>query len=188
MTFWQKLKPFLGLAALFVVGMLCGALLLGGFLKRKAQEGDLPAFLSTGTPNEPVKDVTKNPDRQFRSTPVLGDPNRWTKTLLNRLDTKLELTAEQKAKIEPGLFKSASQIQAIQIQTRDQVQKILADNRGQIIQFLNPEQVDKFQKMQEEQSRRRAGLPGAGGASELPGPEDGSHRHLKDQAPVHPKP
>ena len=87
---------------------------------------------------------------------------------------KLNLTAEQKAKVHPILKGAKEQIQALRADTsldkkqkHQQVQAIRQDTAQKLKAILTPEQFQKFQELREER-REHKGNPSKGGQPSPP--------------------
>ena len=143
-----KLKPWLLLAIIFVVGVVTGSALTMGW------------------------------EAHFRHQPGPQQINRlWMAQLIQRLD----LTADQQAKIKPILADAKTKIQSLH---RDEVERgsqIMKAAHDQISAILTPEQQAKLQKMESERVKmflehmRPWGPPheGPGGMHSHGGPDDG---------------
>jgi len=87
---------------------------------------------------------------------------------------RLNLTAEQKAKVRPILQKAREQVQALKADTNldkkqkhQQIQSIRQNTAQQLKAILTPEQFQKFQEMREERKEQK-GKPSNGGKAPAP--------------------
>jgi Spy/CpxP family protein refolding chaperone len=79
--------------------------------------------------------------------------NHWMMHLTSRLD----LTADQQAKIEPILTDAGNRIQQLHHEEVDQFAKIMDQANDQIAPLLTPDQQDKLKKMRSEREREFSG-------------------------------
>jgi Spy/CpxP family protein refolding chaperone len=70
--------------------------------------------------------------------------------LRTRLQTKLALTPEQVAQVNPIIDKAAAQLRSIRLDTIQQVNKVFEDTYAQISAILTPDQRAKLAIMQKE--------------------------------------
>jgi Spy/CpxP family protein refolding chaperone len=142
--------------ALFVLGMLCGAMVLGGFIRQASRDGNLGLFLYGLGPQRTPPQPTGMPGMGRD----LSDPRRSASQLLGRLTKRLNLTDEQKKKIEPLLQDSARQLRAVQEDTRQHAKEIITSTQEKIQAELTPEQQAEYARMREEQGKRLPFLNG----------------------------
>lgn len=141
-------KAWLGLTSVFLFGMICGGLLVVGVIRHGSKEGRFAAFLyglgAQAQPPIPAGNPVREP----------GEPRRMANALLGRMTKRLNLTDEQRKKIEPYLQESGRQLREIQTETRDRARAIIEATHEKIQAELTPEQQTEFAKMREEQSKR----------------------------------
>ncbi|HUP59955.1 MAG TPA: hypothetical protein VNA69_06010 [Thermoanaerobaculia bacterium] len=74
-------------------------------------------------------------------------PPMAARAMIERLDHRLDLTGEQRAKIEQVIDRHHARIEEITAATRPQVRRELDAANAEIEQILTPDQREKFQKM-----------------------------------------
>jgi Spy/CpxP family protein refolding chaperone len=84
------------------------------------------------------------------------DPKQISQHMMDRLQSGLDLTPDQAAKIKPLVEKIGSDMEMIRRDTSKHVHDRIAETNAQITQLLTPEQKDKFIKMEAEHRRRLA--------------------------------
>lgn len=158
----SKVKSWLLLTVIFVVGIVTGAALTVGLASH---------FLHPGPGMQQMKEL-------------------W----MMHLNTQLNLTADQQAKIQPLLNEAGNQIQALHREEVGRSFQIIKTTDEKISAFLTPEQKVALQKMESEREqmfigRMRGWGPGPhGGPGGMPpphgGPGDGmGPRHPWDMPP-----
>jgi Spy/CpxP family protein refolding chaperone len=120
----SRLKPWLAMGLIFVVGMVTGAALLFSF---RGEWMHPPGA------------------QQLR--------HLW----LTHLTHRLNLTADQQAKIQPILADAGNQIQALHRGEVDRIAQIMNSANGRIAPLLTPEQQAELQKMEQEGRRDFSG-------------------------------
>jgi Spy/CpxP family protein refolding chaperone len=89
-----------------------------------------------------------------------GPPPHVTKFIVNRLDRQLDLTDEQRTKIEAILDRRHERIRAIMEQTHPRVRAEVEQTNAEIEAILTPEQRVKFEKLKMRlMMRRHVGPP-----------------------------
>jgi hypothetical protein len=83
-----------------------------------------------------------------------AQPRELAFHMLDRLQSSLHLTDEQKAKIKPIIEATAADMETIRRQTAARVHQRIAQTNGQISALLSPEQKIQFKKIEEEHRQR----------------------------------
>jgi len=154
----SKFKPWLMLAVIFVVGVVTGSALTFGLG---------PHFMH-------------HPGQQQISGGQQINPQQINRLWMAQLVQRLDLTADQQAKIKPILTDARIKIQSLH---RDEVERgsqIMKTAHDQISALLTPEQKVELQQMEAEREKmfldhmRPWGPPheGPGGVRRHGGPED----------------
>lgn len=124
----QKIKPWLVLAVIFVLGVATGISLTIGLGPRFTHPPGV---------------------QQMKNRMLMG------------LTHRLNLTAEQQAKVDPILTAAESQIQTIHRDEVGHISHIMEGVKTQILPILTPEQQTELQKMEKEmESQRDRMFPG----------------------------
>jgi Spy/CpxP family protein refolding chaperone len=87
---------------------------------------------------------------------------------LTHLSQRLNLTAEQQAKIEPILNDAANQIQALHRDEVERIAKIMDSANQQIEPLLTPAQQEQLKQIRSERQHAFSGHMGPGGPREFP--------------------
>ena len=114
---WIRIKPWLVMGLIFIVGIITGVSLTVGF----RSDGMHPP-----------------------------DAHQMRNRLLERLTDRLQLTADQQAKIEPILIDAGNQMQALHRDEVERVSKIIEDANTRIAPLLTADQLAEFKKMEVE--------------------------------------
>ncbi len=110
--------------------------------------------------------LTLGVGRQLLERP--RDPAVWNLDAMRRLDRHLDLTSEQRERIEPVLEDMAERMRDVRMSSRRQWISIIQETRGKIRHELTPEQQVEFDKLA---ARARTNL------GRWLGPEGGRHRN-----------
>lgn len=113
-SLWHRAKPWLGLAALFAAGALAGSLLTLKIARHKLAE------------------LAEAP------------PGVINGLIMNRLDKKLDLKADQKARIAEIVRNRQEKIRAIRLKVLPEIAAVLQEGRKEIEAELDPKQKDRF--------------------------------------------
>ena len=143
----SKMKPWLVLSVIFIVGIVTGSALTVGLA---------PHFVQPPPPHAPEPTEIKS---------------HWLAYLTRRLN----LTADQKAKIDPIVADATARLQALQHKEVEADSQIFKAANDQIVALLTPEQKVEMQKMESEREKMFSGHMRPGGP-----PHDGSgemHHH-----------
>jgi hypothetical protein len=125
---WAWLRPrFLAVLALLLAAV--GGIAVGVALDRAMWESRRLGFLARGTAFRPP------PDRHPRSE------------LLDRLDTKLDLTGEQRIRVDSVLARREAEMRALRNQVRPRFDSIAGRARADLLQILSPEQRARFDEL-----------------------------------------
>ena len=89
-----------------------------------------------------------------RSFMRLPDSQQMSRHMLARLQSGLDLTDEQMAKIRPVIEKTCADMETIHRETTKRAQDRIAETNAKIATFLTPEQKVKFEKMEAEHRNR----------------------------------
>ena len=81
-------------------------------------------------------------------------PREMSQHMMERLQSGLNLTADQAAKIRPLIEKVGADIESIRHDTVKHVHERVTETNAQIAQILTPEQQAKFIRMEAEHRRR----------------------------------
>lgn len=73
---------------------------------------------------------------------------------MNRLESKLELTPEQKAELEPLIQSALEEIQEKRRWAWTDIQDILGSTDGEILSRLNPEQKTRYEELKQQRGQR----------------------------------
>jgi hypothetical protein len=76
------------------------------------------------------------------------DPQNLARHMEKRFQTELKLSEDQVAKLRPIIVRDAEAIQAFNLETMQKIEQFLDRSRREFIQALNPEQLERFQKME----------------------------------------
>jgi periplasmic protein CpxP/Spy len=90
------------------------------------------------------------------------EPREMSRHMLMRLQSDLNLTEDQTAKIRPLIDKIGAEMDAIRRETTKRVHDRVAAMHAQIAQLLTPEQRDKFMKLEAEHRQRLGHRRGRG--------------------------
>jgi len=137
----SKLKSWLLLGVIFVVGAVSGSALTFGLA---------PHFMHPFQPRSPEP----------------RDMNRNWKTHLTR---ELNLTTDQQAKIDPILDEAVSKVQALHHDEVERGSQIFKEADDKISALLTPDQKVELQKMQSEREKMFSGHVHSWGSSGAPG-------------------
>jgi Spy/CpxP family protein refolding chaperone len=86
----------------------------------------------------------------------------WSRSPGNRMDElseRLQLTAEQKTKVQEIFGDTREQLRAVRRETEPRMNEIRRQADGRLQTVLTPEQWEKFQRIREERQRRGRGGP-----------------------------
>ncbi|MDR2463173.1 MAG: hypothetical protein LBD30_05275 [Verrucomicrobiales bacterium] len=117
-TVWIKIKPWLGLACVFLIGALVGSALT----------------------------VTMT-QKHFRAMVRNGPPPRSAEIVLKKLSRDLELSEQQRAVIAQILKNGTPLIFKANRDRDAAMKKIFEDTRGEIRAVLNPDQQARYDEM-----------------------------------------
>ena len=87
---------------------------------------------------------------------VRGEPGNR----IDQLAERLNLTADQKAKVQEIFSDTREQLRAVRQETEPKMADIRRQADGRLQTVLTPEQWQQFQKLREERGRRGPGGPG----------------------------
>lgn len=139
-----KIKPWLLLGGIFVIGVVTGAALTIGLG---------PHFARFMHPPVPAQhDMRKN----------------W----MAHLTKALNLSADQQAKIQPIVTDASTKLQALHHDEMEQGSQIFKTANDQISALLTPDQKAEMQKMEEERQKTFPGHMHPGGGFHHGGPDD----------------
>ena len=118
---WTRLRPRL-LAVLALVLAAVGGFAIGIAFDRATWESRRLGFLARGTAFRPP------PNRHPRSE------------LLDRLDAKLNLTGDQRLRVDSVLARRESEMRALRNQVRPRFDSIAGRTRADLVRILTPDQ------------------------------------------------
>ena len=118
---WTRVRPRL-LAVLALLLAAVGGFAIGIAFDRATWESRRVGFLARGTAFPPP------PNRQPRSE------------LLDRLDAKLNLTGDQRIRVDSVLARRESDMRALRDQVRPRFDSIAGRTRADLVRILTPEQ------------------------------------------------
>jgi chromatin segregation and condensation protein Rec8/ScpA/Scc1 (kleisin family) len=118
---WTRVRPRL-LAVLALLLAAVGGFALGIAFDRATWESRRLGFLARGTAFRPP------PNRHPRSE------------LLDRLDAKLNLTGDQRLRVDSVLARRESEMRALRDQVRPRFDSIAGRTRADLVRILTPEQ------------------------------------------------
>jgi len=84
---------------------------------------------------------------------LLNDPNAVRKVVAARLAHKLDLTHDQKAKVDEILLRTENDLKGLRQEVGPRFQSIMFAARDDISAVLTPEQQERFRKFREENHR-----------------------------------
>jgi Spy/CpxP family protein refolding chaperone len=74
-------------------------------------------------------------------------PEGVAKFVGGRLSKQLDLDEDQKKEVERVVVESQEKLKALRVQAMPEVREIVKDGEAQIMDVLNPDQAEKFQKL-----------------------------------------
>jgi Spy/CpxP family protein refolding chaperone len=89
--------------------------------------------------------------------PRIGRDNR-----MDELSERLQLTADQKTKVQEIFNDTREQLRAVRRETEPRMEEIRRQADGRLQTVLTPAQWDQFQRLREERGRRGRGRGGPG--------------------------
>jgi Spy/CpxP family protein refolding chaperone len=101
-------------------------------------------------------------------------PSEMATVIRSRLESRLGLSAEQMAKIQPVVEQSCAEIESSQRECRDQMFATFQKMHERIAEHLTPEQRVKLAELEKERRERACGPRHSG-----PGPEPELHRQTQ---------
>jgi Spy/CpxP family protein refolding chaperone len=125
---WARLRPRL-LALLALVLAAVGGLAAGVALDQSMSQSRHLGFLARGTAFRPP------PNRHPRSE------------LLDRLDASLDLTQEQRVRVDSVLARREADMRALRDQVRPRFDSIAGRTRTDLLQILTPKQRERFEEL-----------------------------------------
>ena len=125
---WARLRPRL-LAVLALLLAAVGGVAAGVALDRSMSQSRHLGFLARGTAFRPP------PNRHPRSE------------LLDRLDASLDLTGEQRVRVDSVLARRESEMRALRNQVRPRFDSIAGRTRSDLLRILTPEQRARFEEL-----------------------------------------
>jgi chromatin segregation and condensation protein Rec8/ScpA/Scc1 (kleisin family) len=125
---WARLRPRL-LAVVALLLAAVGGIAVGVALDRAMWQSRALGFLARGTAFRPP------PNRHPRSE------------LLDRLDAKLDLTGEQRLRVDSVLARREAEMKALRDQVRPRFDSIAGRARADLLQILSPEQRERFEEL-----------------------------------------
>ena len=78
------------------------------------------------------------------------DPRTLAERIEKRFQAELKLSEEQVAKLRPLIVRNAEAIEAFNLETMQKIEQFLDRSRAEFVQPLNPEQLERFRKMETE--------------------------------------
>jgi Spy/CpxP family protein refolding chaperone len=81
---------------------------------------------------------------------------------MDELSERLQLTADQKTKVQEIFNDTREQLRAVRRETEPRMEEIRRQADGRLQTVLTPEQWDKFQRLRDERGRRGRGRGGPG--------------------------
>jgi Spy/CpxP family protein refolding chaperone len=125
---WARLRPRL-LAVLALVLAAVGGVAAGVALDQSMAQSRHLGFLARGTAFRPP------PNRHPRSE------------LLDRLDASLDLTPDQRVRVDSVLARREADMRALRDQVRPRFDSIAGRTRTDLLQILTPEQRERFEEL-----------------------------------------
>ena len=125
---WARLRPRL-LAVLALLLAAVGGVAAGVALDQSMSQSRHLGFLARGTAFRPP------PNRHPRSE------------LLDRLDASLDLTGEQRVRVDSILARREAEMRALRNQVRPRFDSIAGRTRTDLLQILTPEQRARFEEL-----------------------------------------
>jgi hypothetical protein len=125
---WARLRPRL-LAVLALLLAAVGGVAAGVALDRSMSRSRHLGFLARGTAFRPP------PNRHPRSE------------LLDRLDASLDLSGEQRVRVDSVLARREAEMRALRNQVRPRFDSIAGRARTELLQILTPEQRARFEEL-----------------------------------------
>jgi Spy/CpxP family protein refolding chaperone len=125
---WARLRPRL-LAVLALVLAAVGGVAAGVALDQSMSQSRHLGFLARGTAFRPP------PNRHPRSE------------LLDRLDASLDLTQEQRVRVDSVLARREADMRALRDQVRPRFDSIAGRTRTDLLQILTPKQRERFEEL-----------------------------------------
>ena len=125
---WARLRPRL-LAVLALLLAAIGGVAAGVALDQSMWQSRHLGFLVRGTAFRPP------PNRHPRSE------------LLDRLDASLDLTGEQRIRVDSVLARREADMRALRDQVRPRFDSIAGRTRTDLLQILTPEQRERFEEL-----------------------------------------
>ncbi len=125
---WARLRPRL-LAVLALLLAAVGGVAAGVALDQSMSQSRHLGFLARGTAFRPP------PNRHPRSE------------LLDRLDASLDLTGEQRVRVDSVLARREAEMRALRDQVRPRFDSIAGRTRTDLLQILTPEQRARFEEL-----------------------------------------
>lgn len=125
---WAWLRPRL-LAVVALLLAAVGGIAVGIAFDRATSESRRLGFLARGTAFRPP------PDRHPR------------RELLDRLDVKLDLTREQRLRVDSVLARREAEMRALRDQVRPRFDSIAGRTRADLLQILTAEQRARFEEL-----------------------------------------
>ncbi len=110
-------KAVLGVALVFLLGMIAGGLLTARVFRHRIQQA------------------------------VLGGSPMVRELIVRRLSWQLRLDADQRGQVRTVVAETQRELQALRAQTRPQAQRILTDAEAQVRAVLRPDQAEKFDRL-----------------------------------------
>lgn len=86
-------------------------------------------------------------------------PEELSRHMLSRLQSRLGLTAEQEAKVQPILESTAAEMEAMRRATAEKVAARISQTNREISSLLTPEQQKELEAMERERHARLHGGP-----------------------------
>jgi len=93
----------------------------------------------------------------YRGWGPRGGANR-----MDELSERLQLTADQKTKVQEIFSDTREQLRAVRQETEPRMEEIRRQADGRLQTVLTPDQWEKFQRLREERGRRGRGRGGPG--------------------------
>ncbi len=125
---WARLRPRL-LAVLALLLAAVGGVAAGVALDQSMSQSRHLGFLARGTAFRPP------PNRHPRSE------------LLDRLDASLDLTGDQRVRVDSVLARREAEMRALRNQVRPRFDSIAGRTRTDLLQILTPEQRARFEEL-----------------------------------------
>lgn len=137
--------------SLFVLVVFCGGLAGGVALDRSLnRRAALDRSFDRGGPRGPMDIGPGGPAPGGGPRRGGGPPPRM---LVDRLASELDLTADQRTKIEEVLTARRTRLETVQREVRDRFEAEQRSLRDEVRKVLTPEQQEKFDKNEQERSR-----------------------------------